>query len=189
MDNEYHDNPSESTQMIDVLEDLINENKEIREELVVEQPKKKKKKDVKEEKNVFKSMSFYWHNLPKKKKTIILIIVSLLLVLIILLVLFLANLKKQEPTPLPIEEETPKVIVEEENYRYEDGSLIFLDASKNELGSYKCTNEDDALCYVAYFDNTDDTFDTPKILAEDGKPWQERTKIFLNKYVFIQVKE
>ncbi len=185
MDNEYHDNPSESTQMIDVLEDLINENKEIREELVVEQPKKKKKKDVKEEKNVFKSMSFYWHNLPKKKKTIILIIVSLLLVLIILLVLFLANLKKQEPTPLPIEEETPKVIVEEENYRYEDGSLIFLDASKNELGSYKCTNEDDALCYVAYFDNTDDTFDTPKILAEDGKPWQERTKIFLNKYVFI----
>src|SRR5699024_3654495 len=74
--------------------------------------------------------------------------------------------------------------VEKDNYRYEDGFLVIIDAEKNELGTYECTNKNEELCYVAYYSNEDD-FDTNKRVYENGVPVDIRSDIFNDKYVFI----
>lgn len=164
--------PLETTMPIEKLDELVE--KSLNEEEKKEEPK---------EKNVFKRMVNFWKKLPKKTKILVIIVTILVIILLSLLLIFLLKNKKTEE-PI-VEPPVPDVILEEENYRYENGKLIFISEDNEELGSYECTNQDENLCYVAYYDNQEDNFDTLKIVNKENKPWQTRTKIYLNNFVFI----
>lgn len=140
---------------------------------------RKIKKDSKEKKIKKESK---WKNLSKKKKIIIIVSIIVLLVAIIGVLLYFFVFKKDSDNNDNNKE--PLVIVENDNYRYEDGTLIFIDENKNELGKYECTNKNENLCYVAYYSNEDE-FDVPKNVYENGVQIEFRSDVLANNYVFI----
>ena len=142
----------------------------------IEDNDKSKKKDKKVKK------PSKWSMLPKKTR--IIIIVSIVLVLLIIIGVLLYFFVFRDRTPEEKRPEDPVVIVEKDNYRYEDGFLVIIDEEKNELGTYECTNKNEELCYVAYYSNEDD-FDVDKRVYENGVPVDIRSDIFNDKYVFI----
>lgn len=145
-----------------------------------EDTKEEKTENIKEKKNPFKKIQEKWNTLSKKTK--IGIIVGCILLLIILGISLFFLLKKEEK-----KEEKPKVpdvIVELENYRYQNGTLVFLNRQKKELGEYTCKNQDQTLCYIVDYSN-EDNFDEPKMKYEDDTPIPLRSKIMLERYVFI----
>ena len=91
------------------------------------------------------------------------------------------NKKKEEPKKGSSDEET--VIVEKDNYSFKNGKLIFKDEDK-ELGEYACDNNNDVLCYVAYFSNEDE-FDVTEKVYESGIKIQNRSDIYHSNYVFV----
>ncbi len=117
-----------------------------------------------------------WKNLPKKTKIILIILGSLVLVLIVALILFFA-FKNEMPTQ--------QVIVQEDNYRYENGYLILQDKDKNELGRYECQNKDENLCFVAYYTFETD-LDKTKYVTEKDQTYLKRSIIYKNNFAFIQ---
>ena len=159
---------------IDENEEITNTQYDLNE--VTEDLKKDKKK--KKEKGPSK-----WSKLTKKQKIIIIVCGILLLLIILILILYFLVFKNAESNDSN-EDDEPIVIVEKDNYRYEDGKLIFIDEGKNELGSYECSNKDEDLCYVAYYSNEDE-FDIEKQVYENGVPIDFRSDILLNNYVFI----
>lgn len=140
---------------------------------------RKTKKDSKEKKIKKESK---WKKLSKKKKIIIIVSIIVLLVAIIGILLYFFVFKKDVENNNDNKE--PLVIVENDNYRYEDGTLIFIDENKNELGKYECTNKNENLCYVAYYSNEDE-FDVPKNVYENGVQIEFRSDVLANNYVFI----
>lgn len=148
-----------------------------------EEEDKKDKKAKKEKKdNVFKKLAKKikdkWQSLSKKQKIIVSIISAIILILIIGLIVYFVFIRKPE-------EEVDNVVLEQENYRYENGNLILLDEDGKELGKYECEIKDAEKCYVAYLDNDKDTFDHPTYLDYKGNQVQKRSVIYNNKYVFI----
>lgn len=148
-----------------------------------EEEDKKDKKAKKEKKdNVFKKLAKKikdkWQNLSKKQKIIVSIISAIILILIIGLIVYFVFIRKPE-------EEVDNVVLEQENYRYENGNLILLDEDGKELGKYECEIKDAEKCYVAYLDNDKDTFDHSTYLDYKGNQVQKRSVIYNNKYVFI----
>ena len=128
-------------------------------------------------KNPFKKLLNWFNNLPKKKKILFIIILVIVLLLISGLILFLTLNNK--------EEEKPKdVVVLEDNFRYDNGTLIFLE-DKKEIGKYECIDKDVKKCYVAYLDNESDTFDHESNIDESGNIIKKRSKIYLSNYVFV----
>ena len=156
---------------IDENEEITNTQYDMPE--VVNEDNKKKKKDKKPSK---------WNELPKKTKIIIIVSICVVLLTIAVIVLYFLVFKDEEEVTKKPEE--PMVILEKDNYRYEDGKLIFIDEDKNELGEYECTNKDEELCYVAYYSNEDD-FDVAKHVYQNGIPVDFRSDIILDNFVFI----
>ncbi len=170
----------DATTPIDTLDDLIDQNKLEEEKKEVSTSSKKKKKN---KKNRLGKLKKWWNKLSKPKKILLIISLILILALIVVGIVFtVRHFLKNEPEE-PIEEE-PEVIVELENYRYENGTLVFLDENKEEIGRYDCKNKDENLCYISYY-STEDSFDTLKKQYEDGTPIPERIPIIQNNYVFI----
>lgn len=134
-------------------------------------PKKDEKKSKKPSK---------WSALSKKTKIIIIVSIILVLIIAIVLIYFLVLKKDNNKN----ENNDPVVVIEKDNYKYEDGKLIFIDKDKKEIGSYDCTNKNENLCFVAYFSN-EDNFDVNKKVYESGLPINIRTDIIKDKYVFI----
>ncbi len=171
-------NEEENANTNEIVE--IDENEEITKTQYdlkeIEDNNKSKKKDKKVKK------PSKWSMLPKKTR--IIIIVSIVLVLLIITGLLLYFFVFRDRTPEEKRPEDPVVIVEKDNYRYEDGFLVILDEDKNELGTYECSNKNEELCYVAYYSNEDD-FDTNKRVYENGVPVDIRSDIFNDLYVFI----
>lgn len=128
-----------------------------------------------------KSLKEKWNNISKKKKIIIIVIPIVILLIIISLVLYL--ILHNKPTEEPLKEED--VILENDNYRYENGTLIFLDMASKEIGKYECTNKNIEKCYVAKLDYSTDTFDRIISVNEDGTEIEKNSQIFLDNYVFI----
>ena len=163
----------------------IDENEEINNtqydlnEVEDDDKNKKNKKDNKEKKIKKESK---WKNLSKKKKIIIIVTIIVLFVAVVGVLLYFFVFKKDNANNNDNKE--PLVIVENDNYRYEDGTLIFIDENKNELGKYECTNKNENLCYVAYYSNEDE-FDVPKNVYENGVQIEFRSDILANNYVFI----
>lgn len=145
-------------------------NKALKEE---EKPTKTKRKM----KNPFKSFLKWFKNLPKKKKIIFISVSGIVLLLLIGLIVFLVLNNKEEDKP-------KDVVVLEDNFRYDNGTLIFLE-NKKEIGKYECIDKDVKKCYIAYLDNESDTFDHESNVDEKGNILKKRSQIYLSNYVFV----
>ncbi len=157
----------------------IDENQEVENtQYDLESPVDDKKKDEKKrrEKKISK-----WSKLPKKTKIIIIVSSVLVILVIAILLVYFLVLKKNNAKE---ENKEPLVVIENDNYRYEDGTLVFVDGDKKDLGTYECTNKNESLCYVAYYSNEDE-FDVAKKVYENGKNVDIRSDIILDNYVFI----
>ncbi len=166
------DKDLEKTTTLDSLDELIKQEKNN----FSENPKSKKEK-----KQIFLKIKKWWKNLSKKKKVIIIISLIVLLIIVSLgIFFFVKSFKKEEVVEIPKED----VIVEQENYRYENGNLLFYNDNNDEIGKYECINKDPDLCFVAFY-STEDNFDIPKKLNEDETPLLERVPIINNNFVFI----
>lgn len=130
-------------------------------------------------KEKFKTLKEKWSNLSKPKKIGIIIASMVIIALIILAIVFL--LPKKQESSLSKE---PDVIIKENNYRYENGTLIFLDKNEKEIGKYECKNKEKEKCYVAWNAKEDD-FDEPKQVDEEGEKIVSRTHFLLNQYAFV----
>ncbi len=123
-----------------------------------------------------------WWNKKSQKQKITLVIVLFILILLIgvgIYVLIHSANKKEEYIP-PVE-----VIVQEENYRYENGTLVFLNSSKEEIGRYTCENANEELCFVAYY-TPEELLDEEKTVDENGNLILKRSSIIEETFVFLQ---
>lgn len=145
------------------------------------------KEEVKEElakekkENIFKKLAKKWKSLDKKKKIIVICVAVVLVLLIAVGIFFLIS---GNDGPL---DDTPDVILESDNYRYENGTLIFLDGD-SEIGRYECEHKDETLCEVSYLTN-DDAFDKTRMIDENGNDLTLRSQIYHNRYVFVTDRE
>lgn len=138
---------------------------ETTEEIPVElEPKKKKKIKLPK-----------WKDLNEKQRIIFIIV----LVIIILGIAFGIWYFCFRKTP-----KAPDVIVTENNYRYENGNLIFLNKNGDDIGEYSCTNKDEKLCFVAYF-TPEEKLDVEKYVDEDNNTYKLRSLIYQDNYVFV----
>ncbi len=174
---------------IDSIEEIVDENMveadlqfqeeieqlHIPDDTMILEPKEKEKKEKKE--NIFKKLKDKWNKLSKKNK-IIIIVVSIIVLILIGVGIFFLTRKKEVLKP-----DIPDVIVEEDNYRYENGVLYFLD-DEEEIGSYECNNKDENKCFVAYINN-DDEFDSLSQINEEGEEIVTRSKIYNDRFVFV----
>jgi len=154
------------------VEDTLFEENNTLEELKITREKNKIRKPKKE---------FFLSKLSKKGKIILIVSISLVLLLIIGLLLYFLVFKKEEKVPKEPEEQ---IVLQKDNYIYENGVLKLLDNNDNVIGTYTCLDEDTEKCYVAYFSNEDD-FDTAKYVDQKSKEIVQRSKIYENRYVFI----
>ncbi|MBQ8902520.1 MAG: hypothetical protein IJY87_05650 [Bacilli bacterium] len=142
-------------------------------EEVVEEKAKKIKKPK-------RSLKEKWNDLSKKNKVTIIILSVLMVLLIIGLALYFVFRKDEEEKPI----EEP-VILEKDNYRYEDGKLVFLDKNEKEIGTYDCSDKDTEKCYVAKLNYSNDTFDRIKSVTETGEEIEKNSQIYLDNFVFV----
>ncbi len=165
-------------EVIDINEqmDTIQETMEGIEKLSdnIEQDKKKEKIKLKDK------IKNKWNAMTKKKK--IIFIISLVLIIIALAVGIFFAVKHFTKKDNAVKEE--EVVFEADNYRYENGFLIFLDAKDQELGKYECENKDEKLCYVAY-NEIEENLDITKKVDEEDNVLKTRSNILLDKYVFV----
>lgn len=148
----------------------------------VEDKKKKKNKKTNNKKMKFKPLVTFkkwWSGLSKIKKFVICLITFLVIVLIVLLILVLTKGDSKKS-----KEKLPDVVVEEENYTYKNGTLIFTNNAKEKIGSYECKNKDEKKCYVAYRSN-EDNFSGEVYLNQDGSKLETRSSVVFDNYVFI----
>ena len=160
---EVSDETSTST-----LEDLIKKEAESSHQ----EPSRKKKNKI------FKDRI---SDLSTKQKAIICLLVFLTICTIVCLVLFFVLKDDEEPE----KEEEPVVIIEKDNYRYENGKLIFLDVNDKEIGSYECVNQDSDKCYVTKLTYENDTFDRVKSVYENNEELLKNSKVYKDKYIFV----
>ena len=150
------------------------------EEIEKKSKKKKEEKPAKKKKKlkIVSKIKTWWTGLSKKKKIITISIAAAVLIFIIaLLIIFLGKGDNKK-------EKTPDVIVQEDNYIYKNGTLVFQDADKNEIGKYECKNKDEKKCYVAYQSNEDE-FNGDIYLNEENEKLVLRSSIIDGNYVFI----
>lgn len=174
-DNEIIEVSNENEEVEVSFEDELNGELTEQEEKT-KKPKKKKKQN---KENIFKRFATWFKGLDKKKKIIFIVCSSLIFLLLVGLIIFFIlnnNDDKKE-----IKEE---VILQEDNYRYENGKLIFLEDDKD-IGTYECVDKDVKKCYVAYLDNESDTFDHETNLDSKEEVLNKRSKIYLSNYVFV----
>ena len=138
-------------------EEIETIESDLDDEVFVRQKKKKKDK-------------FSFKDLPKKTRIIILSIIGVvvLAVIVVLLVVFVFKKgnKNNKNNKENIPKKDPVVIVEKDNYRYENGALFFT-KDGSDLGKYNCNNKDSNLCYVSFYGN-EKTLDVPSYIYEDG---------------------
>ncbi len=177
---------------IQLAEDLLHEEKEEKEKVkkldeeIDEVLDTKKKKEKKDKPKFILAIKDKWFSLNKKQRILIMVLggllLLLLLVLIILLIFKLTGDTEDVPVvEKPVEEVVPVVV---DNFYYKEGSLYFLNEEETEIGSYKCTTEDDSLCYVALNSNRDE-FNVTKLVDSEGKDKEQRLPIYHDNYVFI----
>lgn len=180
-------NEDDKTKPLYDLEELSSNNQifemesktEVYDKPLGEPPEMKPLEKPKKEKILIRFKT-WWKKRSKQQKALFVSGIILVLVLIGVGLFFLIQSFKKEETPV----KPPDVIVQEENYRYENGRLVFLNANKEEIGSYTCKNMNENLCYVAYYSNEDE-FDTPRKIYQDQSKVKQRSRIINEQYVFV----
>lgn len=159
-------------------DDAVEGQKEENAETQEEDNNKKKKKKEKKPRRKFKEI---WKSWSKKKKVFFCLGIVLVIALIVGLVLFLVFKDEEEVVEEP---DDPQVIIEMDNYIYQDGTLIFLNSEGEEIGTYLCNNQSEELCYVPVYSD-EDNFDGEKNVYEDESVIERSSKIYQDKYVFV----
>ena len=175
--NEYDDSTNVIVELNKNVEDTLYDEDKVSiedDEMVV--TKEKKKKPQKNKKK------FSFKNLTKKQKIIFIVSISLIILVIAFILVYFLVIKKDKK--VDGNKEKP-VIVEKDNYIYNNGTLKFLDKDDKTIGDYECENKDENKCYVAYLTSENKT-DLPVYLDEKESPLQRRSQIYNNKYVFVQ---
>ena len=175
--NEYDDSTNVIVEINKNVEDTLYDEDKVSiedDEMVI--TKEKKKKPQKNKKK------FSFKNLTKKQKIIFIVSISLIVLVIAFILVYFLVIKKDKK--LDDNKEKP-VIVEKDNYIYNNGTLKFLDKDDKTIGDYVCENKDENKCYVAYLTSENKT-DLPVYLDEKESPLQRRSQIYNNKYVFVQ---
>ncbi len=157
--------------------DILEETKEVEELVELEE---KNSEEVIEEKPEKKNLITKIKELSPKKK-ILFIVIPLVLILTILIIIFFVINKEEENEPV-IKDPEESIVIEKENYIYEDGKLTLL-SDGSEVGFYECENKDENLCYVAYY-NGETKLNQPLYVDESKEPIKIPTKVY-DKYVFI----
>ncbi len=130
-----------------------------------------------------KSLKDKWNDLDKKYRIMIIVIPIVILVVALSLVLYLTVFK--DNTPAKEKEKEEEVVIEKDNYRYENGRLVFLDKLERALGSYDCVNKDPNKCAVAKSNFTDDTFERVVSVYEDGTEIIANSPIYFDQFIFV----
>ena len=131
-----------------------------------------------------KSFKEIINSLTTKQKVILILITFLLIALIIGLILYFVVFSDNKKENKPVNNE-PTVVLEKDNYRYENGKLVFLNMSDKEIGTYECTNKETDLCYVTKLNFENDSFDRIMSVDKNGKELEKTSKIYFDKYVFV----
>jgi len=160
------------TSPVEVLSD-IDENKKVKK---VKKDKSSSPKKDKKKINIFSKLIAWWTGLSLIKR-IISILIPLLILSLILVLVFKKDKKDTKP-------KSENVVFEADNYRYKNGTLVFLGEGNKELGKYTCNNKDEKKCFVAYLSNEDD-FTGTKYLNQTGEKIKFRSKIIDENYVFV----
>ncbi len=134
--------------------------------------------------NKKESLKEKWDNLDQKTRVLIIGIPLILLIVIILLLLFLFIFK--DKTNNKEEKLNNDVVIAKDNYRYENGSLIFLDKMDEVIGSYECVNKNPESCMVAKSDFTTDKFDRITSVNEEGSEIFLTSSIYFDNFVFVK---
>lgn len=164
-----------NNQILEVNENPVNTQKEIQEDQSGSEFFSKPEKGKRKEK-----IKIWWKKRTKKQRILLILGTVVFLILIIIGIIFLVcSLKKEEEVPAPV-----PVIVQEENYRYENGVLKFLNKNKEEIGSYTCENQNEELCFVSYYSMEDD-FDVEKQIYQNNEPVKVRSAIVNETFVLI----
>lgn len=176
-DFEYN-NESEDTNII--VELNSSQEDTLYDEDVIKEPetdvKKTKKLKVKKAK---KDKEFFWKKLSKKTKIIIIVsVIGVALIITGLLLYFLVFKKDKVLTP------PENIVIQKDNYIFENGTLKLLDNNDKIIGNYKCIDNNVDKCYIARLSN-EDTFDTPRYVDEKNAPLEKKSKIYNNRFVFI----
>ena len=181
-ENQSNVNYSESDQELINIPDDIN-GEENKEELFndLTNNESEDKKDKKNKKFSFKKIKEWWSKLTKKQKIIFVSISVLILILIVTLIVILVTKKKDTDNTI----KTPDVVLEADNYVYQNGSLTMLDRNGNALGTYECENKSENKCYVAYLSTSEDEFETPINKYSNDEIIKSRSIIYFDRYVFI----
>lgn len=160
-------------------ENMVNSTEEF--ESIVENKEEKKEEEPKKKglKEKIQNLKKKWNQLSKKKKIGITISILILTALITIAIIVLLPKKQENDTT-----KEPDVILKENNYRYENGMLIFLDKNEQEIGKYECQNKDQEKCYVAK-NSIEDSFDEPKKIYENEELVTTWTNFILDQYAFI----
>ena len=117
-----------------------------------------------------------------KKGIIIIVISTVLLLAIIGVVIYFVCFRNKNNNNNTSDIE--KVVVQKDNYVYEDGILKIKNANNEEIGKYTCVDTDIEKCYVAYLTIEDDN-DLPKYYDEDNNLLKLRSSVYYNRFVFI----
>lgn len=183
MEEKQYNDDNTIIELSSVSEDTLFDEKvpeevtEITETEIKVKPKKNKKKKPKKE--------FIWNRLSKKGKIITLVCLALLVIAIGALLLYFLVFKKEDEVLKTPEE---NIVIEKDNYIYDNGKLKLLDNKDAVVGIYSCVDADVDKCYVASLANEDE-FDTPKYVDEDDNLIEKKSKIYNNRFVFIYDEE
>ncbi|MBE6156781.1 MAG: hypothetical protein E7161_03450 [Firmicutes bacterium] len=128
------------------------------------------------------SLKEKWDDLSKVAKTGIIIGIIVVVLLIIAVCIYFIIFKNEKGPEVPTEE---PVILEKDNYRYENGKLIFLDKNEREIGTYECIDKDAEKCYVAKLDFSSDEFDRVTSIKKTGEEIEKNSQIYIDNFVFI----
>ena len=148
---------------------------------IEEEAEKEKKQKGKKNKKEKISRENKEHKPLEKKQKIIIIVVCVVLLIAILVAVYFVFFKKDGGKD---KNNKPSVIVQKDNYRYEDGTLVLLNEDDKEIGKYECNIKDKDLCYLAKFSDEDD-FDEPKYVFENGIEVKFPSKIYNDAYALI----
>ena len=121
-------------------------------------------------------------SLTKKQKIILICVISAIVLVIVCLIVYLLLPKD---TKKPDDEPTETIVIDKGNYRYQDGTLVFLNEQKTEIGTYECQEKEEDKCYVSYTSNDLDDVNVVKNVYEDNSNVQIRSEVFHNRFVFI----
>ncbi len=166
--------------------EITDEKEKNQEEIeMLEDDKKEEKEDkpTRSQRNKKKSLKEKWEDLDKNKKIIIIVSGVVILLVIIGLILYFTIFRKEEEKP---KEPVENVVLEKDNYRYENGKLVFLDKSDREIGTYECENKESDKCQVAKLDYKNDEFDRVLTVNESGEEIERNSQIYHDNFVFVK---